>query len=276
MKKLLILFLFLASITAYGQSGSKVVIKVHTPGSTGIAFDSTYIYLLANSKVPLIRTLTINGVTQDMTTNMNFTVSPTPTDTSNKWIQTLAKNVAGDSFIFYKGNIRYALPDRGGTVITSGGVDSITFINNTIIQWIGGVSTSFRLNKFYDSTHLNFDSTRYIHYNGGTIVDSVTIPTDYVVAGINMTITDSTGSGKNYKVFNSTGGGGGSVTTSEQEQTASGTGALTFTSVPATYSDYILFRNGVLQESVTDFTTSGNVITGTWVSGDRIVLRRTK
>ena len=69
----------------------------------------------------------------------------------------------------------------------------------------------------------------------------------------------------------------GSQVTSEQEITASGSTTFTFTSVPATYSDYQIFRNGVLNESTTDYTTSGNVVTiPSVVSGDRIVLRRIK
>ncbi len=192
------------STDIYGRFKLK---KVTGGGST---FDSTYIYILANSKVPLIRTLTINGVTQDMTANMDFTVSPPPADTSNKWVQGVYLNLTMDSLIVVKGGIRTAYPLSPGTIIInpSSGIDSLTYINNTLIQWASGVSTSFRLNKFYDSTHLNFDSTRYIHYNGGTIVDSVIIPTDYVVAGIGMNITDSLAGGKNYKVFNSTGSGG--------------------------------------------------------------------
>lgn len=68
--------------------------------------------------------------------------------------------------------------------------------------------------------------------------------------------------------------GGG--TTSIQTQNAS-SGTVTFTSVPATYSDYEIFRNGVRNYPSTDYTTSGNTITGTnWVNGDEIILQRIK
>lgn len=37
--------------------------------------------------------------------------------------------------------------------------------------------------------------------------------------------------------------------------------AFTFTSVPSGYEDYLIFRNGVLLEPVTEYSTSGNIVT---------------
>jgi hypothetical protein len=88
--------------------------------------------------------------------------------------------------------------------------------------------------------------------------------------GTNTTITDD---GSGGITINSTGGG----TTSIQTQTVSGSTTLTFTSVPVSYSDYEIFRNGVRNYPVTDYTTSGNNITIPAVDdGDIIILQRIK
>jgi len=68
-----------------------------------------------------------------------------------------------------------------------------------------------------------------------------------------------------------------SGTTTYQIQTASGGTTFTFTSVPASYSDYIIFVNGSKIRSTTDYTTSGNVITiSTIISGDTVEYQRIK
>ena len=61
----------------------------------------------------------------------------------------------------------------GGGIIPSSGVDSVTYSDNQLCQWIDGVSTCYRLNKFFDSTSYNFDSTKTIFYNNGTARDSI-------------------------------------------------------------------------------------------------------
>lgn len=69
------------------------------------------------------------------------------------------------------------MPSETGTVIVdNGSVDSVTYSENTICQWIGGVSTCYHLSKFYDSTSLNYDSTKLIHFNSGDKVDSLSLP----------------------------------------------------------------------------------------------------
>ena len=66
-------------------------------------------------------------------------------------------------------------------------------------------------------------------------------------------------------------------TTSYQIQTASGSTEFTFTDVPASLNDYIIFVNGVAIRPTTDYTTSGNVVTiSTIVTGDRVRFQRVK
>lgn len=61
-----------------------------------------------------------------------------------------------------------------GTIIVSGsGIDSVTYSSNQLCQWVDGVSTCYRLNKFFDSTSYNFDSTKTIFYNNGIARDSI-------------------------------------------------------------------------------------------------------
>jgi len=69
--------------------------------------------------------------------------------------------------------------------------------------------------------------------------------------------------------------GGG--TTTYEIQTASGATTFTFTSVPASYSDYMIFVNGSKIRSTTDYTTSGNIVTiPTIISGDKVEYQRIK
>jgi len=69
--------------------------------------------------------------------------------------------------------------------------------------------------------------------------------------------------------------GGG--TTSYQTETASGATTFTFTSVPSSYDDYIIFVNGAAIRPTTDYTTSGNIVTiSTIVSGDVVRFQRVK
>jgi hypothetical protein len=76
-----------------------------------------------------------------------------------------------------------------------------------------------------------------------------------------------------------TGGGGGGGTTADSTLIASGgQTAFTFSGVPASYNDYIIFVWGVGCEPVTSYSTSGDVVT--FVSGlsagDRVRFKRIK
>lgn len=79
----------------------------------------------------------------------------------------------------------------------------------------------------------------------------------------------------------STGGIGwaaGGGTTSYQVQTAAGgITTFTFTSVPVSFNDYMIIRNGVVLLPTTDYTTVGNVVTiPSVINGDKIVFREIK
>lgn len=71
----------------------------------------------------------------------------------------------------------------------------------------------------------------------------------------------------------------GAGITSEQTITATASQtAFTFTSVPSTYSDYIIIVNGGVWLSTTGYTTSGNIVTLTSAldAGDVVIFRRIK
>jgi hypothetical protein len=73
------------------------------------------------------------------------------------------------------------------------------------------------------------------------------------------------------------GGGGGTQTTIQTTSTYSGSTSFTFTTVPAGFEDYMIFKNGILLIPTTDYTTSGNVVTiPTATTGDKIIYRRIK
>jgi hypothetical protein len=94
-----------------------------------------------------------------------------------------------------------------------------------------------------------------------------------IVAGTNVTVDNTDPANP---IVSATGGGG---TTSEQKLTATAAQtAFTFTSVPASYDDYMIFVNGSLWESTVGYTTSGNIITLTTPLsvGDVVTMRRTQ
>lgn len=193
--------------------------------------------------------------------------------------------------------------NSGTIIVNNGSVDSVTYSSNTLCQWIGGVSTCYALNKFFDSASLNADSTKLLFYNNVNLVDSVDISTEinldkylrydsttkklslvisndntYSSLDSNKTITEYAAKtfAKNYT--DSVGAtiiGGG--TTSYQIQTASGSTDFTFTDVPTSYNDYIIFINGCKIRSTTDYTTSSNVVSiPSIVDGDVVEFQRLK
>jgi hypothetical protein len=80
------------------------------------------------------------------------------------------------------------------------------------------------------------------------------------------------------KVYPFPSGVGGGTTTVTITVATAGQTAFTFSSVPASLSDYIIFRNGIAIEPTTDYTTSGNIVTLVTPStvGDRIRYQRIK
>lgn len=90
-------------------------------------------------------------------------------------------------------------------------------------------------------------------------------------AGTNITMDSVTN--VNGITINST----ASSTAIYETQTASGSTTFSFTTVPASYSDYIIFVNGTKIRSTTDYTTAANIVTiPTIVVGDQVEYNRIK
>lgn len=69
----------------------------------------------------------------------------------------------------------------GSVIIEEGAVDSVTYAENTLCQWIDGVSTCYQLNKFFDSVSVNWDGSKTVYYNNGVAVDSIATLKDVYV-----------------------------------------------------------------------------------------------
>jgi hypothetical protein len=101
------------------------------------------------------------------------TVNSTVTDKAK-----IAFDSCGHKFYIYDPSNATWGQVTGGGVIIEPGVDSITYHDNQLCQWVDGVSTCYFLNKFYDSSALNYNQTKIIHFNTGHPVDSVSLPTN--------------------------------------------------------------------------------------------------
>jgi len=99
------------------------------------------------------------------------------------------------------------------------------------------------------------------------------------IAGLMVMNSDSSNrifsyDGSNWRGYSLSGSGS---TTSYQTETASGATTFTFTSVPSSYDDYMIFVNGAVIRPTTDYTTSGNIVTiSTIISGDVVRFQRVK
>lgn len=69
------------------------------------------------------------------------------------------------------------------------GVDSIQRINCTVYIWQSGNSTPIEFCRYFDSAHLNWDSTYIKFFNSGVFLDSVWLPHTYLKAGPGIVIT---------------------------------------------------------------------------------------
>lgn len=69
------------------------------------------------------------------------------------------------------------------------GVDSITFKSNQLCQWKNSISKCYPLAQFFDSTAINYNETKYINFNNGVAVDSVSIKTGVNIGTTNLTLT---------------------------------------------------------------------------------------
>jgi len=82
-----------------------------------------------------------NGTKDTLKWRYNNTIftAAVVTDTVNKFVRWIDKNVSGDSTLFYIGATRYAIPDRGGVGGSGGGISTL--------------GTGFGLVKLNDSTY---------------------------------------------------------------------------------------------------------------------------
>lgn len=175
----------------------------------------------------------------------------------------------------------------GSLVVGHDGIDSLIISNNggTICSWTDNTPTCYDLDKFYFAASMNFDFTKLIHYNfQGIKLDSVDLHYTPLVArvGGGIIIGDTVVLGRaGFELHLDSsftfGGGGGTTADSTLTATAAQT-AFTFTSVPASYSDYMVFVNGAIIEPVTYYSTLSNVITFTagLIAGDKVRYHRTK
>ncbi len=103
------------------------------------------------------------------------------------------------------------------------GVDSVTLLNGQLCQWINSVATCYEVGKFYDSSHLNSDSTYLLYYNKGNLVDSSWYPKSPLFADNGNTIVDTTVivNGNPVRGYIIRGNGGGGTTTLQNATDAS-------------------------------------------------------
>jgi hypothetical protein len=192
-------------------------------------------------------------------------------DTTNKWIPKgsvfptyvtkpiLALNdstLAFDSLNLTE--IRYSLAARDTTKWTDTTLIDKKYLTDRINPIIAAVNTN----------------TTNIAANTTAIAGKLSNITGLVTAGTNVTVTGSGTSGSPY-VISSSGSSGGTTADSTITATAGQT-SFTFSSVPASSNDYIIFING---NATTNFTTSGNVVTlgiTDLLAGDKVRYKRIK
>lgn len=213
-----------------------------------------------------------------------------------------AGGIAKDSLA--KGIIKYQIANFKVTNI-SPGLDSVSYIGSG-----GGGASKYTTNQYgilVDSATANLykikaDSTVLLsklnanstYYSSRTVAPDSSYVTfnrpdgtkdtlrfTGATAGGTITLTTTGTSGAATLVSNVLNipqySGGG--TTSEQVLTATAAQtAFTFTSVPASYNDYMIIVNGGVGASTTAYTTSGNIVTTTLPldAGDVVILRRIK
>lgn len=68
------------------------------------------------------------------------------------------------------------------TVINFPGVDTVTYVNDTICFVINSLPICYALGRYYDSVSLNLDSTYMKFWNKGNFMDSIWVPHDNVYA----------------------------------------------------------------------------------------------
>jgi hypothetical protein len=154
--------------------------------------------------------------------------------------------------------IRYSLAARDTTKWTDTTLIDKKYLTDRINPIIAAVNTN----------------TTNIAANTTAIAGKLSNITGLVTAGTNVTVTGSGTSGSPY-VISSSGSSGGTTADSTITATAGQT-SFTFSSVPASSNDYIIFING---NATTNFTTSGNVVTlgiTDLLAGDKVRYKRIK
>lgn len=90
-----------------------------------------------------------------------------------------------------------------GNVVQTGPTDSLKVTGNNYCWYFSGVPTCITINnvgRYYDSTSLNYDSTKYIHWNNGVKLDSI-IAFSPIIGDTCILIRDSS-NGKTYFYLN--------------------------------------------------------------------------
>lgn len=138
------------------------------------------------------------------------------------------------------------------------------------------ISTQQGYSQVHRYIKVTYDSIRVVSPQALTDSLANTYVNGLVVNDSTLRLYRFNGDSSNFVIK---GVGGSAGTTSDQTLVATGgQTAFTFTSVPASYADYIVFVNGSEIQNTTYFTTSGNVITFTTglLLNDRVRFKRIK
>lgn len=179
--------------------------------------------------------------------------------------------------------LEYYTPAAGnsGTITNIATTGPITGGPITSTGTIGFDTTNHHTKQFYDVTYGSLATQNTNTTNINTNSTNIATNTSNIALKQNLVTLSTTGT-TGAATFNQ---GTGALnipsysgsTTSYQIQTASGSTAFTFTGVPASIDDYMIFVNGSAIRPTTDYTTAGNVVTvPTILTGDRVRFQRIK
>jgi hypothetical protein len=207
----------------------------------------------------------ITDLTNDVSASGTGSVSATVTGLRNSALPSLAPGnlrYSGSAWVF--DNLAYltaeADPKRVVTAAFTGTGTKTLTLTLADASTVTGTFTDLGLTAS-DTAFLHNKTVASIAFSGTTSKTLTVTFRDGTTATGSFTDNDSGG------------------TTSEQVLTATAAQtAFTFTSVPASYNDYIIFVNGSAWQSTTGYTTSGNIVTTTTglAAGDIVTFRRIK
>jgi hypothetical protein len=273
MKQILfILFIFLG-YTSFGQVYQNYPQSMKTPR---VRVDS-----VLSLPLGIERTRNISGGQDTGQIRYNKADSSVYIYTGSQWAQitgggsgvtvvAYGKNAGGDSTILLLSNgTRYAAKDSIGTGSSS--PDTVIVKAPCYIIPAGTAGST------HDSLVCPIDSliaaagsgtTKYSTNEWGILIDSAT--TDlYKIRGDSSVLASKPYVDNKLAL----------ISTSDQTLVStSAQTAFTFTGVPASYADYLIFVNGMEVENTEYFTTSGNIVTFTTglITGDRVRFKRIK